>query len=156
MKAFIILVLLAAVAVAGFVWYQSDKNSHAGQVKSDLQSAVAETGALIKDKMADWKLKPDDIKDELKRTGKVVRVKAKEAGAAIADATADARVTTAIKAKLLKDQSLASLSISVSTTSGLVTLSGTAATPENISRAIQLAMETDGVTQVVSTLQVKN
>ena len=47
------------------------------------------------------------------------------------------------------------VAISVSTTDGVVTLSGSASSPENIRRAMTLAYETDGVNQVVSTLLVK-
>jgi len=80
---------------------------------------------------------------------------ASEAGHAIADATADARITGAIKTKLLASRDLSALNISVNTTTGVVTLSGTVASPEHISKAILLAMETSGVREVVSTLQVK-
>ena len=100
-------------------------------------------------------LRPEDIKDELARTGQVVRRAANEAGHAIADATADARITAAIKAKLLASRDLSALKISVNTTAGVVTLSGAVASSEHISKAILLAMETDGVREVVSTLQVK-
>ena len=51
-------------------------------------------------------LRPDDIKDELARSGQVVRRAASDAGRAIADATADARVTAAIKGKLLASRDL--------------------------------------------------
>jgi hyperosmotically inducible protein len=84
----------------------------------------------------------------------VVRRKAQEAGAAIADATADARVTAAIKAKMVANRDLSALRISVNTTAGVVTLAGTVNSPEDIGKAMLVAMETDGVTQVVSTLQV--
>jgi osmotically-inducible protein OsmY len=85
----------------------------------------------------------------------VVRRAATEAGHAIADATADARTTGAIKAKLVASRDLSALNISVNTTAGVVTLSGAVASPEDISKAILVAMETDGVREVVSTLQVK-
>ena len=78
-----------------------------------------------------------------------------EAGHAIADATADARITAAIKAKLVASRDLSALNISVNTTAGVVTLSGHVSSPENISKAMLLAMETDGVREVISTLQVK-
>ena len=156
MRTFITILFVGALIAVGVIWYESDKNPHAEEAKKNIQGAVQETGAMIKNKLDDWNLKPDAIKDEMVRTGKVIRTKAQEAGHAIADATADARITAAIKAKLLGDQHLASLSISVSTTNGLVTLSGTATSAENISRAIQIAMETDGVTQVISTVQVKS
>ena len=100
-------------------------------------------------------LRPDDIKDELARSGQVVRRAASDAGRAIADATADARVTAAIKGKLLASRDLSALNISVNTTAGIVTLSGAVASSEHISKAILLAMQSDGVREVVSTLQVR-
>ena len=94
------------------------------------------------------------MKDELARTGQVVRRKAQQAGQAIADATADSRMTGLIKAKLLVNHDLSSREFSVTTTAGVVTLSGTAASAEDISKVILLAMDTDGVREVVSKLQV--
>ena len=98
----------------------------------------------------------DSIKDELSRTGQVVRKKAEEVGNKISDATADARITTTIKAKLVADPDLSAISISVTTTDGKVTLSGSVTSPDKIAKAIQLAMAVDGVKEVVSTIQVKN
>jgi hyperosmotically inducible protein len=109
----------------------------------------------VEDKLKVLDLHKDDIKDQLARTGKVVWKKAGEAGQAIADVTADARVTTAIKAKLVASRDLSALNISVNTTSGIVTMSGTVQTEDDIAKAMLLAMGTDGVHQVISTLQVK-
>ncbi len=100
-------------------------------------------------------LTPDNIRDELSRTGKVIRRKSEAVGHAISDAAADARITAAIKAKFVADPDLSAVAISVSTTDGCVTLSGSASSPENIVRAMTLAYNTEGVTQVVSTLLVK-
>ena len=50
---------------------------------------------------------------------------------------------------------LSALSISVNTTAGVVTLSGFVNSTEDISKAMLLALETDGVREVISTLQVK-
>ncbi|MBM3835625.1 MAG: BON domain-containing protein [Verrucomicrobia bacterium] len=108
-----------------------------------------------KDKLKDFSLRTDDIKEELTRSGKVVRQKAKELGAAVAGATADGRITAAIKAKLVADPDLSALSVSVDTTNGIVTLSGTVSSYENIGKAMTLALETEGVREVVSTLQVR-
>jgi osmotically-inducible protein OsmY len=47
------------------------------------------------------------------------------------------------------------LSISVDTTDGLVTLSGTARSHDEVAKAVRLALETEGVRKVVSTLQVR-
>ena len=47
------------------------------------------------------------------------------------------------------------MSLIPSQTAGIVTLSGYVTSSEHIGTAILLAMETDGVREVVSTLQVK-
>ncbi|MGQ9695827.1 MAG: BON domain-containing protein [Thermodesulfobacteriota bacterium] len=56
---------------------------------------------------------------------------------------------------LAADPDLSALSISVSTAAGRVTLSGTVGSPELIGKAVALALETEGVREVVSTLKVK-
>jgi hyperosmotically inducible protein len=70
-------------------------------------------------------------------------------------AAANARITAAIKTKLVADSGLAAFKIDVDTTDGVVTLSGTVTSPEDIARAMKLAMEVEGVHRVVSTLLVK-
>ena len=45
----------------------------------------------------------DDIGKEVAETGNVVRRRARDLGSAVADATADARISAAIKAKLAAD-----------------------------------------------------
>ena len=95
------------------------------------------------------------IQEELAQTGRVIREKARQAGAAVSDATADARITGAIKTRLLKESNLAALKIDVDTHEGAVTLSGVVASAEHISRTMEIAYETEGVRKVISTLQVK-
>ncbi|HEX3720057.1 MAG TPA: BON domain-containing protein [Verrucomicrobiae bacterium] len=149
MKVFFGFILGVAVTVA-VVWFVNPGTRN--RAEADTQRAETAT----KDKMDDLGLTPKNIKDEFARTGKVIRRKSEAAGKAIADATADARITAAIKAKIVADPNLSALSISVSTTDGCVTLSGTASSPDNIRRAMTLAYDTDGVTQVISTLSVKS
>ena len=154
----ILIALLLGLAIgAGAVWYLSTgrNNSRVQSATNDVQRAVKSAGDAIQEKLRVLDLRPQDVKDELARTGQVVRRKTKEAGQAIADATADARITAAIKTKLVTNRDLSALSISVNTTAGVVTLSGTAPSAEDISKAMLLAMETDGVKEVISTLQVK-
>jgi osmotically-inducible protein OsmY len=120
----------------------------AGQTIVQLQDTVAA-------KLEALELQADTIQDELKQTGKVVRRKARDVGTAVADAAAEAQTTAAIKAQLVADPQLSAWDISVSTSGGVVTLSGTVSSPELIGRAMLLALETKNVTQVISTLQVK-
>lgn len=149
--------ILGLVIGGGVVWYLSSENARqqvrtAGQ---QVESATREAGDALHKKLQVMSLRPQDIKDELARGGQVVRRKTLEAGHAIADATADARTTAAIKAKLVADSKLSALSISVNSTAGVVTLSGFVDEPGDIGKAMVLAMEADGVREVVSTLQVR-
>jgi osmotically-inducible protein OsmY len=156
MKAFLAL-LVGLVIGAAVVWYY-----HTGQGHATVHSSVEKTGAELErarnafqEQVDKWDLRPEQIKEDLAKSGQVVRQKARQAGQAIADATVDARITGAIKGKLLASKDLSSTSISVNTTEGVVTLSGTVNVPDDISKAVALALDTEGVNKVISTLQVK-
>jgi len=156
MRTFLALVLGIAFGGAA-VWfysiYRDDPRMRSAEQK--VENAAKTTRDAAQDTLRVLHLRSEDINDELARTGRVVRREARAAGQAMADATADARVTGAIKAKLLASRDLSALNISVNTTAGVVTLSGFVTSNEHIGKAILLAMETDGVREVVSTLQVK-
>ena len=156
MKTFLVL-LVGVTLGAAVVWfysnYRDDPRMRSAEQK--VENAAKTTRDAAEDKISQLHLRPEDIKDELARTGQIVRSAASDAGHAIADATADARVTGKIKAKLVASRDLSALNISVNTTAGVVTLSGYASSIENVSKAIQLAMDTEGVSKVISTLQVK-
>jgi hyperosmotically inducible protein len=154
----ILLILLVVLAlVFGGYWFVSDTAHRRAARQAEEQAAhrAEQMGSAIKDKVKDWSLSTPDIKQELERTGKVVRKKAEQVGHAIADATADTRITAAIKAKFVQDPAISALRISVNTTGGVVTLSGSVDSPEEIKEAMKLALETDGVSEVISTLQVR-
>jgi hyperosmotically inducible periplasmic protein len=151
MKAFISFVLGVLVGLGAY-WYLAQPNArHDLAAAGDaLRTNATELGRALKET-----LDSDKIKEELARTGKVIREKTAQAGAAIADATANARITAAIKARLFKESSVSAVKIHVDTTDGVVTLSGTVSSYDQIGTAMQIALDTDGVTRVVSTLQVK-
>jgi len=106
-----------------------------------------------------WYLKEGrnrDLKEDLAHSKEAVEEQARKAGAAIADATVNARITAAVKAKLSTELGLSALGdISVDTTDGLVTLSGGVSSKEEIHKAAKIAASVEGVRQVISTLQVK-
>jgi hyperosmotically inducible periplasmic protein len=155
-----LLVLLFGILVGGAaVWfYKSDEatKSRLQTVGQEIEQRAKAAGDTIQDKLSEFHLTPDEIKNELARTGGVIRREAGDLGHKMADAADDTRITAAIKTKLVADSKLSALSISVNTTRGVVTLSGTVSSPDQISKAMLLAMETDGVRQVVSTLQIKH
>jgi len=150
---------LFVLALIGFVafWYVTEARRQETVQKAEEE--VAKTAVRLKDaieeKLKNTSLRGDAIKEELARSVNVVRQLARDVGAADAEATADRRVTAAIKAKLVTDPDLSALSISVNTTYDVFTLSGTAPSYDAIGKAMLLALETDGVREVISTLQVR-
>ena len=69
-------------------------------------------------------------------------------------ATADAALTTKIKAKMALDDRVKAANIDVDTVGSTVTLSGRVGSADERTRAVQLARDTDGVTSVVDHLTV--
>jgi hypothetical protein len=142
-------VVFLAGMLAGIVahWFVSQPSSNPTVVNA------REEAAEIRENLKNA-FDAQTIKEELSRTGRVVREKARHTGEAIGDATADARITSTIKAKLLKESTLTALEIDVDTSGGVVTLSGTVSSHEQIAKAMSLAMDTEGVARVISVLQV--
>ena len=67
----------------------------------------------------------------------------------------DAWITTKIKSKLLAEHFLSGLEIKVSTHDGVVQLAGYVKTPDQVSMAVKLASETEGVKQIENDLFIK-
>ena len=137
------------LAVAACVWWiDPDNRKEAAKAGTLVASNAAQAEAMLE------RLDADRIKEELARTGRIVRQKAGQTGAKVADAAADAQITAAIKTKLAVDPDLSALGISVNTTRGVVTLAGLASSHEHIRKAMRLAVQCDGVREVVSTIQL--
>ena len=155
MKRLLLGFLCGVLVGAGGYWYfhQGGGQQEFADARQRLSNGASRVQQAIKDTVGD--IRAEDIREELARTSMVVREKAKDAGSAIADAAANARITAAIKTKLLKEPGLSALQINVDTTDGLVTLSGTASSPDEVARALNLALATDGVHKVISTIQIK-
>ena len=105
----------------------------------------------MEDKLVQWHLTSDDIKADLAKTGKVVRANAQVAGEKIDDA----RIAAVIKAKYLLDRDISAFDISVDVTDGKVVLSGRGPSEAIIGRAIELALDTNGVSNVSSNLALR-
>lgn len=157
MKAFFTGLVLGVVLTVFTGWYffvarKSQPVQHAQDVTA---AALQRTVDAIEVKLVAWHLTTADIQEELAKTGKVVRRQMRDFGAVVADASADAAITGKIKAKYALDKELSAWGLSVSTTDGRVTLSGNVSSPKLIGKAIMLALETDGVREVSSTLRVE-
>jgi osmotically-inducible protein OsmY len=149
MKRFIFTFILGAAAGAFGCWYFTQ-----GQGKdqfAEVQTNALRVGEIVKTKASEGY---QDVMDELARTGMVVRDKAKHAGDVVATAATDARITAAVKTKLVSDSGLGTLRIGVETSAGVVTLTGEVTDITQVSKAVNAALSVEGVTRVVSKLQV--
>ena len=79
----------------------------------------------------------------------------KNAAESMGNAAGDAAITAKVKAKILAEPGLKSLSINVDTKDSTVTLSGDVSSEQARDKAKQIAMSTDGVKNVVDNLNVK-
>jgi hypothetical protein len=117
-----------------------------------LGERAAETTAEIKDSLAAkakaWRLTPEDIKRELAEGGQIVREKAGSAGGKIADA----RIVAVIKSKYVLDRDLSAMDIKVECANGHVTLTGSLASIDLVSKAFYHALDTEGVVNVTANL----
>src|SRR5258708_7930860 len=107
----IVLSLIAGILVGGVaVWFYGTKQGKSAvrSTGKHIRNAARSPRDAVKGDLKGLDLRSEEIKDELDPPGQVVGGKGRGAGVAIADATADARVTTAIKAKLLADRDLSS------------------------------------------------
>ena len=166
MKSFFNGLLLGLILGAAGYWFIQNKarehpeaEHRAEEAAAQAQSSAGQTAhhlsEALKAKLETLDLRSEQIKDELARTGKIVRRKAHDLGEQVADAAADARIVTTIKAKYAADADLSVWKISVSSDQGHVTLTGTVSAEENIGEAVAAALEVDGVRDVTSTLAVK-
>jgi len=103
--------------------------------------------------------------DAVGTTGKIDTTRAREAGAKVGEKTAEAAnqaevilaegaLTAKIKSKMALDDSVQARSIDVTTSGHVVTLTGHVRSDAERTRALQLARETAGVTEVVDRLVV--
>jgi hyperosmotically inducible protein len=155
-------IILGAV---GFWFLQKKANEHpeaqaryeqsAAQLRDNATDAAHNLGDAMRAKLDTLDLNSDQIKDELAKDGQVVRRKAEDIGDKAADAASDARAVTEIKAKYAEDKTLSAWDISVSCNQGHVKLSGTVSSPDDIGRAMAIALDADGVRDATSTLAVK-
>lgn len=159
MKTFLISFLLGLLA-GGLVVNSLKRDGSPGEsttapAATPAKPAPSDGASNVKDaiasKLREWNLTPEDIKNDLARTGQVVRSKAEVVGEKISDV----RVVAVVKAKYVLDADLSVLDIGVDCQNGEVTLSGTVESPQLIGRAIMLALDTHGVHNVVSKLTVQ-
>jgi osmotically-inducible protein OsmY len=160
--------LVLGIIVGAFTYWYVQKKAHehpeaqeryeqaASQSASNVTHAAASMTEALRAKLETLDLNTTQIDDELSGTGQIVRRKARDIGQAAVSAASDARAVADIKAKYALDSSLSVWKISVNCNQGHVKLSGTVSSPEDVGKAIALAIEAPGVRDVTSTIQVQS
>jgi hyperosmotically inducible protein len=83
-----------------------------------------------------------------------IDAQAGKAATQVGNYLSDAELTAKIKSKMALDDSVRARTIDVSTTHGVVTLTGTIGSAAEHAQAVRLARDTKGITQVVDHLKV--
>ncbi|GEM_PF-236801 len=130
-----------------------------GETKSLVEDTAKDVVSGIK---ADTREIIDAISDksreavvDVKELGIVVRKKGDNIIENTRSAAGDAAITARIKAQLARDKDLSALDINVSTLDRKVTLSGKAYSPQEVAKAVDIALNTEGVKEVVSAIAIK-
>jgi len=124
---------------------------HAG---SEAPGASGTAERTTRERLSDLDFSVDSIARELKATGRVVRRKAVQVGQGLEEATRDGRTTARIEARYALDPTLKARKIDVDTEDGRVTIRGQVETPDEVARAMRMALEEENVSEVTAALQV--
>jgi hyperosmotically inducible protein len=131
------LVALVVVAAAFFLFgYWSSGRFEAAPAATEIQTPSIDTTAA-------------------RKAGAEIGEKAAVAAARVGDSLEEGSLTAKIKAKMVLDDVVKARAIDVTTDGTTVTIAGTVMSQAERERALALARETNGVTQVVDRLTVK-
>jgi osmotically-inducible protein OsmY len=166
MRAFFNGLVLGIIFGAVAYWYIQKKATEHPEAQQRYEQAASETASnvtttahsisdALRAKLDTLDLNTGQIKDELAHGGEVVRHKAHDIGQAAVNAASDTRAVAEIKAKYARDPSLSVWKISVSCNQGHVKLSGTVSSPDDVGKAVVVALEAGGVRDVTSTIKVQ-
>jgi osmotically-inducible protein OsmY len=105
-------------------------------------------------------LDAETAKQEAARLARQAATKANEAagklGDSVSDTVAEGRLTAKIKSKMALDDHISARAIDVDTSGSIVTLTGVVTSVDERDRALRLARDTEGVTNVVDRLRIGN
>ncbi|PTX91031.1 BON domain-containing protein [Opitutus sp. ER46] len=114
------------------------------------RAAASDFSDALSEKMREWHLTPEEIRQELSKSGQVAR----ENAARARDKVSDLRIVAVIKSKYVLDRDLSATALTVESTDGRVTLGGQVAAENLVGKAVAHALDTDGVHHVTSKIVV--
>lgn len=138
----VLLVVLVAIAAFFLGWWGG--RARGVDVPAD---AVGTTGVDTS--------RAREVGDRAREAGSDVAEKTAAAAGEARRTLAEGSLTAKIKAKMALDDTVKALNLDVDTAGSVVTVSGVVANAAERDKALQLAKETDGVTQVVDRIQIR-
>ncbi len=144
MKKYLIIFIAGIVVGTGSYWTLRD---------GPLATKVRENALVQKVSEKVDERVTDRLKEEMEKQGKIVMNKPAESSIPKLD---DGRLEDLVKAKIAAEPTLSDTSIKEDVKDGVVNLTGSAASYEQIARAMRLALECDATKTVVSTIQIKS
>jgi len=135
------IVLSLIVIVVALVAYSYLSGATASRIPRSNPPAVGTTGTASV--------------EAARERGAEVGEKVAIAAAKVKETAAEAALTSKIKAKMVLDDNIKARAIDVTTDGTIVTLSGTVRSVDEHDRAMRLAQETAGVTQIVDHLRIE-
>ncbi len=147
------LLFLVVLAVGGLVVY----NYNAGRAPLQLPGTATALRDTVRDTVG------DAVRDTVRTAARETRAEVKERASAgvqtavdrAEEAVTSAALTSKIKAKMALDDVVKAADIDVDSDGSVVTLTGTVASKDEHQRAVRIATETAGVTNVVDRLRVR-
>jgi hypothetical protein len=117
-------------------------------------SLPAAASATIEERMVEWKLTGDVILEDIKKSARIERTKTSWAGAPTGPMESGI-IADIVGAKFRADDEIAPLKFGLMVVNDVVTITGFAASPDQIGRAMALALDTDGVFEVISRIKLE-
>jgi hyperosmotically inducible protein len=136
-----VLILVVVVAAAFFLIGYWTGGSFQGVFKGASTEAASQPSRTIDTRAA-------------RERGAELGEKAAQAAAVVSESLEEGKLTAKIKAKMVLDDLVKARSINVTTTGSTVSLAGTVHSAQERERAVQLAKETEGVSQVIDHLVI--
>lgn len=119
-------------------------------IRDNFPASLPAPPVSVEARIAEWKLQPADMADEMEHDRRVVRMRA-PTDPLPQYAKAEA-MEAFIKQRLHDDPALASIDFRVDVERVVATLNGAANSPQQIGRAMAIALGIDGISEVISEL----
>jgi hypothetical protein len=134
----------------------------ADQMANDMRSATSTATTAVTDaahnvattaRMAEWKLNASDIQADLDNNREIVRTR--DSAGAPTGSTDKSMLESLVKGRLAADSDIAALKLDVDAKKdGEIKLSGKAHSADQVGKAIALALDTEGVLKVTSSVKL--